>query len=434
MSRRKMTKRTKRIIYLDQNFISNIAKSNEDFRKIFGLLHQGFIDEKVVVPRSYFHDIETKLANQYKDVINSHQGYLGQIKFRRLSHIFSHQVYRSAAQFLDKSAKPYSWQEAYSENPNQKLEQFYVSVDMGIWDSSEIRQNRETMAYALNNVRLLVGKENRSFADQCDRELEAQRQLFLKESTYMVRDLFNGDEKKIVEFSESKYFSEIPYINIICKMWSGLFVYHNNRKISEGDETDIEIIATFLPYVDVFATDSFMAEQIKQRKLGKKYKTRVFAANKEGLKNIESYLNRSLSKKKSANWPQASVLVIADDKIKENSWEFFRILGSQSKGNQRGNGWIELYAFDDGTMPSYPDTRIKAEWPFYGMQDINVISIDEPYIRERIIVAARRKIRTKQFVVIDSYRDLPENFAKTLVIYCKNGKTKILNYKIYTTK
>lgn len=428
-----ITNLTKKKIYLDQNFISNISKSDEDFREIFNLLHRGFIDEKLVVPRSYFHKIETELANQYKNVINSHQGYLGQIKLQSFNHIFSIQAYRAATQFLKKPSKPYSWPEAYRDDPNQKLKQFHIGVDMGIWEGGEIRQDRVAMAKALNEARLLVGRERRSFGNQCERELEAQRQLFLRDRAYTVERLFNGDKDKIIEFSKSKYFSEIPYIDIICKMWSGLFVYHNNRNISESDNTDIEVIATYLPYLDVFATDSFMAEQIKQRKLDTKFKTKIFAANKTGLKNMARYLNRSLPKKKSANWPQASILVIADDKIKENSWEFFRKLGNQSRGDQRGNGWIEIYAFDDGSMPSYPDTRIKNTWPFYGMQDIDVISIDKPHTRERIIAAAKQKVRTKQFVTIDSYREIPDNFAKTLITYCGSGKTKILNYKIYST-
>jgi hypothetical protein len=52
-----MRKRTQKfLVYLDQNFLSNMSKAdiNEkvrpEFKDISELLHQGFVDEKVAVP------------------------------------------------------------------------------------------------------------------------------------------------------------------------------------------------------------------------------------------------------------------------------------------------------------------------------------------------------------------------------------------------
>ena len=56
------------LVYLDQNFLSDMAKAdiNEkvrpEFKEIYELLHQGFVDEKLVVPASLLHDIESSLA------------------------------------------------------------------------------------------------------------------------------------------------------------------------------------------------------------------------------------------------------------------------------------------------------------------------------------------------------------------------------------
>jgi hypothetical protein len=64
-----MGKRTQKLlVYLDQNFLSEMSKAgiNEkvrpEFRDIYELLHQGFLDEKLVVPGSLLHDIESSLA------------------------------------------------------------------------------------------------------------------------------------------------------------------------------------------------------------------------------------------------------------------------------------------------------------------------------------------------------------------------------------
>lgn len=64
-----MPKRTKKLlVYLDQNFISEMAKADfndrvkQEWKGLYELLKEGFLDEKLVVPQSWFHDIETSLA------------------------------------------------------------------------------------------------------------------------------------------------------------------------------------------------------------------------------------------------------------------------------------------------------------------------------------------------------------------------------------
>ena len=56
-----MGKRTQKLlVYLDQNFVSEIAKAGlkkvrPEFEQIYELLHRGFVDEKLVVPDSLLH-------------------------------------------------------------------------------------------------------------------------------------------------------------------------------------------------------------------------------------------------------------------------------------------------------------------------------------------------------------------------------------------
>lgn len=62
----------KLIVYLDQNFLSEMAKTksnervNPKLRDIYELLHKGFIDEKTVVPSSWFHEVESNFAPRLK--------------------------------------------------------------------------------------------------------------------------------------------------------------------------------------------------------------------------------------------------------------------------------------------------------------------------------------------------------------------------------
>lgn len=79
-----MGKRTQKLlVYLDQNFLSEMSKVDindkvrPEFKEIYDLLHRGFLDEKLVVPGSWLHDIESSLATHLKDRISTYQHYLG---------------------------------------------------------------------------------------------------------------------------------------------------------------------------------------------------------------------------------------------------------------------------------------------------------------------------------------------------------------------
>jgi len=86
-----MPKPTKKLlVYLDQNFISEIAKRDlntnvkPEFTDLYEILKTGFIEEKLVVPQSHFHDIETSLAPILKALIVKYQNHVGQISLYSL--------------------------------------------------------------------------------------------------------------------------------------------------------------------------------------------------------------------------------------------------------------------------------------------------------------------------------------------------------------
>ena len=101
-----MGKRSQKLlVYLDQNFLSEMSKAdiNEkvrpEFKEIYELLHQGFVDEKLVVPGSMLHDIESSLATHLKDRIVSYQHYLGQVRLYRPDEITNTQTFAALDRF-----------------------------------------------------------------------------------------------------------------------------------------------------------------------------------------------------------------------------------------------------------------------------------------------------------------------------------------------
>ncbi len=67
-------------------------RARPEFKDIYELLHQGFINEKLVVPGSCLHDVESSLATHLKDRIVEYQHYLGQVRLYRPDEIRNRQT------------------------------------------------------------------------------------------------------------------------------------------------------------------------------------------------------------------------------------------------------------------------------------------------------------------------------------------------------
>jgi hypothetical protein len=130
-----MGKRTKKLlVYLDQNFLSEMSKAdvNEkvrpEFKEVYELLHQGFIDETLVVPSSLLHDIESSLATHLKERINSYQHYLGQVRLRRPDEIENIQVDATFCRYKGRESKDILDPKiAFLGDPDQRVKQFGIS-------------------------------------------------------------------------------------------------------------------------------------------------------------------------------------------------------------------------------------------------------------------------------------------------------------------
>ena len=132
-----MPKRTKKLlVYLDQNFISEMAKADinpnvrPEFKTLFGLLSKGFGEEKLVVPQSWFHDVETSLTPPLKTRIVNYQNYLGQINLHGPDHVRRFQQGRFLQRFLGQEDKdPFETRIAFHDDPDQRVKMFNITID-----------------------------------------------------------------------------------------------------------------------------------------------------------------------------------------------------------------------------------------------------------------------------------------------------------------
>ena len=59
--------------------------------------------------------------------------------------------------------------------------------------------------------------------------------------------------------------------------------------------TDIDAMATYLPYCDVYGADRFMAEVAKSLKVPERYGCRLFDSGKDGVANLIDHLRNAVA-------------------------------------------------------------------------------------------------------------------------------------------
>jgi hypothetical protein len=61
-------------------------------------------------------------------------------------------------------------------------------------------------------------------------------------------------------FVGSSAFEDVPIVRLDVALLTWLMTAQSTRTIKQGDVTDIDAMATYLPYCDVYGADRFMAE------------------------------------------------------------------------------------------------------------------------------------------------------------------------------
>jgi hypothetical protein len=225
----------------------------------------------------------------------------------------------------------------------------------------------------------------------------------------------------------------VPIVWLSVALLTRVMTAHPTRTIKQGDVTDIDAMATYLPYCDVYGADRFMAEVARSLKVPERYDCALFDSRKDGVAKLIDHLCNALAGTTPVNVPGLSIFVAATDDIKENAFSFFRKIGSQAKtAENRCGEWIELFGFDDGRMPRYEMRQARGvAAPFYGLQDVLVIKCGASDDTDVLVEAARKECRSSHFVLIDAYQDLPDDFMMRALATPRECNSSVLGYRVY---
>jgi hypothetical protein len=431
-----MGKRTQKLlVYLDQNFLSEMSKADvhekvrPEFKEIYELLHQGFVDEKLVVPRSLLHDIESSLATHLKDRIVTYQHYLGQVRLYRPDEIRNTQTSAALDRFMGRTPEdPLQPEAAFLDHPDQRVERFDVSVDSHL-ERHNFRQNRHRTAKEVEKFRQRLLQCKVTYGQQLKVELETQRDQFVQTYCSFCGPVSEEKRKELTAFTESTDFTSIPLLRIEAHLFASILTRKPDRQIKPSDGTDIDALSAYAPYMDVVCTDAFMSEQL--RGIAKEYGIRLFHAKTRSLRELKAFLESHLSGAPPIRCPSITAFVLPPKERRDESFQFFYRLGSALRA-MGINEYGELYAFDDGVMPKYELPQLPgAPVPFYGLQDVTRIELPHGATEEEILNICRERCRSDHFILIDEYKEIPDTFMLGAAMCAEGNMDSTHGYRIF---
>jgi hypothetical protein len=303
----------KKIFYLDQNAVSNLAHARYPTGKSAGpiwdelneRLTRAMRRQIVVCPVSFNHQIESAVARSFQAFMKTAEYFAGACSFFDFESIRAHQIGACFSAYLEGATQmPLRFQatDVTQVNPHRWLPR---PVVIPLWQMSEeeIDQLRRVRVDAYDNLSLVFdcwkANANRTIEEWKDREIPGARQhgKLLAPSLPELALRYGRDigtiTKAALEFVASSAFAEVPYIKISSWLYATAAKKAGNKKKppSRGFLADVEAIACLLPYCDAMLLDNECRAYLDElRRAGRLvFDTLIFS--KSNMAPLVSYLD-----------------------------------------------------------------------------------------------------------------------------------------------
>lgn len=310
----------KTLVYLDQNYISNIAKalylkgwkdpSATYYRDLHGLLWSLTIDGKLLVPVSPFTEQEAAYGARVKDIVWHVSRRLScETSFRHWTALHFWELEAAATAYASGTSSPgLLVSQVFDLDPQRELseEELTPQLMVNIPLSEEFQDWGTSMNSASSSqyASYKAGRvsEQLSFVD----EVEVQKRTIVEETFFSMEtailslpekdrelasiaaidtvarlrsvcEIATSTGKRLVDFLSSDALISSNIIEIEAQLRASDTVFHPDEEQSPSFQTDLNIIATVLPYVDIVATDAGIKERHRKTALPDKYGAKIFS-------------------------------------------------------------------------------------------------------------------------------------------------------------
>jgi len=330
------------VIYLDLNYLSNMAKAHygsltnkgesEFWSSLFDGLKRAVLADRVACPELEFQRDEAEFDRRIEYAVRHIISELSLgLEFLPWETILESQIEDAAFRFLGRNPpRRRPWQSAFKSNPQDPVANRITCNAFGVKHRVEvfisppkevISHDRQLKRQWKDIARSLLKQPT---FDDWHKELLIQKSAFIdnllgpgalniiarqRASDNPLQKLIaSRNRSKLIErltrlgqigithnnmadFSNSDELLNIPFINIFCSINTVIVQNYKNREPEEGDLRDVPILATVLPYCDVATTDRFMKGILVDRlRLNEKYGCAVFSAGQQDRLSFEQLL------------------------------------------------------------------------------------------------------------------------------------------------
>lgn len=310
---------SKKILYLDQNFVSNLAKVENlpgwtdshrgYYERLLALLRSLVAQNRLACPTSYFHREESEQSNKVKSFIwHVVEELSHRLSFNNPSDIHFGQIALAAYSYCGRTPPLLpGWALAFNQDPQQQVE----PAD----SQGQVLVHLESPQELIDNYRKVAGLVARIYREfkstrkavPFTAELRSQKYQILAETyipapilTQAYPELDNDlgslgsvavmrKQARVLEilegcpnsngFWESQELLECPFLHCRASLMAANICFYPDMPTTPSLNTDFDIVATVLPYVDMLATDNHMAELIRQANLSEKFGAKVYSMN-----------------------------------------------------------------------------------------------------------------------------------------------------------
>lgn len=342
----------KLVIYFDQNFISNLAKAQaelhtdkglqREYKKLYEELLKLVLADKIICPGSQFYHLEGVQDSRLLESLRRVATHLGfGLWFDDFQEVIIRQAKIALHAYVSANAPNYSSRAvAFGKDPAlpvSKLGRMVPGRGLQptwgpLWEPDDegaqrLRQTKEEFASHLNSAHQRASGTSRRSSELLDAEKRSFIHVFFKvalgqvldwllkglKGALNIREALNLDPRassvfglyqeferlvgspgdltcldKFETFLDSDLLRNIPFVDVYTSIVAE--ARYRKRQIKPSDLFDWGIGALVIPYVDVFVTDSALADAIRRSKITSRYKVAVLTDTPKGRQELRKLL------------------------------------------------------------------------------------------------------------------------------------------------
>ena len=296
------------------------------FTELFKYIQRAIPEDKIVCPKSPLHESESNLSSRLNVDLRSMNNAVSRGLFFNSSEEICHkQLLEAASKFAgaELPGEPW-WRTPFNHDPELPGNTFprdgstpevFLTVQKLVCEERRIRNEVTAPMYKqYKNGRV---EHNLSYRDEVefsriqlfrehyfvfDNAESVLRQAYpdwniIHSSVFQERRLRLAELGQICDMAggighllSSSYFRDTPYLSIRAKLMATDIVCYGSRKPEGSLLADFDMAATVVPYVDVFATENYLAELLHETGVDRDYGCSVYTMRQKDM--LLDYLSR----------------------------------------------------------------------------------------------------------------------------------------------